>query len=440
MDGGDDTLGPGALDGARVQRVDTPRRDQVVLGIRWKAPDGFAKGHLVLAPRSVVLAPERPRGEPVDSFGRRLRKLLGGAFIEAVEGRGDRRRLWLSRGPADERQRMVLGHEGGEPVLRGAEGQPLAGRTRLGTAPVEPDWDPVPIRRGPPEAGAARRSPLGKAGRRRRAALRRTIGAVSREVARVERVEALRQRANVLKAHAHAWTPGMEAIDVVDFHADPPREERWPVDPAEGPGAEADGLFHRARRYERGARIGSERLTTLRAELAALEDWLAREPSDAAELEAWEAEASTVGVRRRRSAGGSKRRQVERRPYRRFVGSGGRAILVGRGAADNDQLTLRHARPWDLWLHAKGRRGAHVVVPLEKREDCPASLLVDAAMLAAHFSDAAGDAIVEVSYVPRRHVHKRKGDPPGAVRPSREKVIAVRMEPDRIRSLVASEP
>jgi len=438
----DEPLEAGALDGARVQRIDTPRPDQVVLGIRWRVGDGFEKGHLVMGPGGLVLAPERPRGDPVDSFGRRLRKLLGGAFLVAVEGRGERRRVRLSRGPKEARQEMILRHEGGQPVLRDVDGKPLAGRSRLRAEAPEPDWDPASVRRGVPAPRAAERSPLAKVGRRRRAALRRTIAAVTRDIARVEKVEGLRQRANVLKAHAHEWRPGVDTLEVLDFHADPPAKERWSVDPSEGPSAEADALFHRARRFERGAEIGSRRREALRAELEALEAWLAREPDEPGERELWEDEARGLGLRRGRSrskVASAKKRQGERLPYRRFLGSGDRAILVGRGAADNDQLTLRHSRPWDLWLHAKGRRGAHVIVPLEKKEVCPAELLVDAAMLAAHFSDAAGDAIVDVSHVPRRYVHKRKGDPPGAVRPSREKVLAVRMDQNRVRALIASE-
>lgn len=437
--GEETSVEPSALAGARVQRVDTPRRALVVLEIRWRSGEGYAKGWLVCGPAEVVLAAERPRGEPVDGFGRRLRKLLTGASLQAVEGRGPERRVRLERGPRGERRTVLLGHESGEPVLRADDGRPLAGRSRLATRSAEDGWAPVPVRRGPPTEARPRRSPFAKAGKRRRSAIRRTIAAVQKDIARVQRVEGLRERANVLKAHAHRWTPGMESIEVLDFHADPPRSERWPVDPREGPSAEADALFHRARRFERGATLGAERLDVLRAELAEIEDWLAAEPSDPEAFGAWEG-AAPRSVRPRHAKGPSgKRRRGERLPYRRFRGAGGRPVLVGRGAADNDRLTLRHSRPWDLWLHAKGRRGAHVIVPLEKREDCPPALLADAAMLAAHFSDAAGDAVVEVSYVPRRYVHKRKGDPPGAVRPSREKVMAVRMDAERVRTLVAAE-
>jgi predicted ribosome quality control (RQC) complex YloA/Tae2 family protein len=114
-------------------------------------------------------------------------------------------------------------------------------------------------------------------------------------------------------------------------------------------------------------------------------------------------------------------------------------VLVGRSAQDNDALTLRHARPYDHWLHARGVPGSHVVVPLERDETCPSDLLVDAAHLAAHFSGARGEALTEVQHTPRRYVRKARGAPPGSVALTREKVIVLRVDPDRLARLLASE-
>ena len=112
---------------------------------------------------------------------------------------------------------------------------------------------------------------------------------------------------------------------------------------------------------------------------------------------------------------------------------------MGRGAADNDRLTLRTARSHDLWLHARGVSGAHVVVRLDRGRSCPAETLVDAATLAAHFSDFRKEEVVDVLYTPRRFVRKHRGSPIGSVTLEREKVIAVRVEPPRLERLLSSE-
>jgi predicted ribosome quality control (RQC) complex YloA/Tae2 family protein len=116
--------------------------------------------------------------------------------------------------------------------------------------------------------------------------------------------------------------------------------------------------------------------------------------------------------------------------------------LVGRGAAHNDQLTLHVARPRDLWLHAREWSGAHVVVPLGRGESCPPEVLVDAAHLAAHFSDFSGareEAVVEITYGLRKHVRKPRGSAPGAVVLDREKVLVLRRQDTVTERLLAAE-
>jgi predicted ribosome quality control (RQC) complex YloA/Tae2 family protein len=114
-------------------------------------------------------------------------------------------------------------------------------------------------------------------------------------------------------------------------------------------------------------------------------------------------------------------------------------ILVGKGADDNDRLTIEHARPHDLWLHARDDAGAHVVVPLERGEACPPELLCDAATLAAHFSQARGQARVDVLYTERRYVRKPRKIGPGKVVLLREKVFRLHLEPARLKRLLAAE-
>jgi predicted ribosome quality control (RQC) complex YloA/Tae2 family protein len=92
-----------------------------------------------------------------------------------------------------------------------------------------------------------------------------------------------------------------------------------------------------------------------------------------------------------------------------------------------------------MWLHAKGATGAHVIVRLEKGRSCPADLLVEAAHLAAHFSSARDEGVVEVEYTSRRYVRKPRGSPPGLVVVDREKVILLRREEQTLRRLLESE-
>ncbi len=115
------------------------------------------------------------------------------------------------------------------------------------------------------------------------------------------------------------------------------------------------------------------------------------------------------------------------RPFRRFRLAGGYDVWVGRNARESDELTLHRARKYDLWMHARGVAGSHVVLRLPSRQCMPAKAVVEAAAaIAAHYSKARGSSLVPVIVTPRKYVRKPKGSSPGAVAVEREKVLLVR--------------
>jgi predicted ribosome quality control (RQC) complex YloA/Tae2 family protein len=124
---------------------------------------------------------------------------------------------------------------------------------------------------------------------------------------------------------------------------------------------------------------------------------------------------------RRKSAGRSKRIPGARQ----YISTDGFEILVGRAAHDNDNITFKVARPNDLWLHAADYPGSHVVVRNSTRKEIPHRTIIEAAQLAAYFSQANKDPKVDVHYTARKFVSKIRGAAPGLVRLSRQKSITV---------------
>jgi predicted ribosome quality control (RQC) complex YloA/Tae2 family protein len=110
---------------------------------------------------------------------------------------------------------------------------------------------------------------------------------------------------------------------------------------------------------------------------------------------------------------------------RRYRSSDGYEILVGRAARDNDHLTFRIARPHDLWLHAADYPGSHVIVRNPNRALIPQRTIIEAAQLAASYSQAKSDSKVDVHYTPRKFLTKPKGAAPGLVRMSSFRTITV---------------
>jgi predicted ribosome quality control (RQC) complex YloA/Tae2 family protein len=238
-------------------------------------------------------------------------------------------------------------------------------------------------------------------------------------------------------------------MTVTDWSTGQAEEITLPLDPAKGAMQQVDALFKKARRIKRGVAIARERHAEAAKRLSALERLAAQVrvalDDDALGVLAKRAKAAAPGdfafdpEAAARPAGAPRAAQPRRKAYRTFRSAGDARVLVGRGGADNDELTLHVAKPRDLWLHARGRPGAHVIVPLGKGQACPPDVLVDAAHLAAHFSDGRGEAVVEVGYTPKRFLRKPRGSPAGFVVVSREKVIALRIDEARIARLVAHE-
>lgn len=102
----------------------------------------------------------------------------------------------------------------------------------------------------------------------------------------------------------------------------------------------------------------------------------------------------------------------------------GLEVLLGVSSRGNDQVTFKLAAPDDLWLHARGVPGAHVILRTGGREPSADSLLY-AARLAARNSQARHAARVEVDVTPRKLVRRIPGAPPGLVTYRGERTILV---------------
>jgi predicted ribosome quality control (RQC) complex YloA/Tae2 family protein len=231
-----------------------------------------------------------------------------------------------------------------------------------------------------------------------------------------------------------------ERVTLTDYYApDTPRIELQ-VDERRSLQEEAADRFAR---YSRARRAGQEiarRMETISQELSLLE---ARRERLEAIIETGDEEAlaaffedgrskETAGrVGQQGSAGGEAVKARGRKAAttvqgtRRFRSSDGYEILVGRTARDNDHLTFRIARPHDLWLHAADYPGSHVVVRNPNRAEIPQKTIIEAAQLAASYSQARRDAKVDVHYTPRKFLSKPKGAAPGLVRMSSFRTITV---------------
>jgi predicted ribosome quality control (RQC) complex YloA/Tae2 family protein len=102
----------------------------------------------------------------------------------------------------------------------------------------------------------------------------------------------------------------------------------------------------------------------------------------------------------------------------------GLVLLVGKNSRQNEEVTFRQATNADLWLHARGVPGAHVIVKSGGRP-VPEATLREAAALAAYYSQARLAGSVPVDYTEVRYVKHLKGGGPGMVNYEREHTLQV---------------
>jgi len=236
----------------------------------------------------------------------------------------------------------------------------------------------------------------------------------------------VRATADLLAAHLHEIEPGRDKVDLVDFDGNPVRVE---LDPSRPPHTNLERWYKRAARSERKIEQVATRLDDARIELAAttVRYDAVRALDDETSLTTWLELADTHGLdpapNAPKPASARGRPDADRLPYWPYV-IGDWELRVGRSARDNDALIKGHAHGRDLWLHAQGVPGSHVIVR-SGGKPVPRAIVESAARLAAHFSRSKTSATVPVLVVERRHVRKPRKAAPGEVIADRAKTVFV---------------
>ncbi len=277
------------------------------------------------------------------------------------------------------------------------------------------------------------------------------------------RADLTRRMGEILVAHQRHVPRGATEVTLPDHASGGEATITIPLDPSLSPAANAERFFKSARRGRRGAMRVAARHDETEAELGRVHAWSQR-VAEAANLETLgdvqkemretprllaardlamlDGNTVTPGAALKRPPTGGVSRRDRRTGLdpRRFLSSDGLPILVGRDTRGNDYLTLRVARSQDLWLHVQGRSGSHVVVQVAHRSGgVPRRTLIQAAQLAAYYSQARDDSKVAVDYTLRKYVRKPRKTKPGLVTISQEKTIIVAPDKSLIEKLAASQ-
>ena len=110
--------------------------------------------------------------------------------------------------------------------------------------------------------------------------------------------------------------------------------------------------------------------------------------------------------------------------FRRLTSPNGFEILVGRSSQENDRITMTIAKTGDIWMHARGYPGAHVLMKCSQSvQGVTAEDLQFAADIAAFYSKGSVLSKVDVIMADKKNISKPKGAKPGQVLVHKEQVI-----------------
>ncbi len=116
-----------------------------------------------------------------------------------------------------------------------------------------------------------------------------------------------------------------------------------------------------------------------------------------------------------------------------FVSKDGFPILVGKSRDENLELTFRIAKGNDLWMHLRGRPGAHVVIPVPPGKSIPLETLLDAAALCIVFSGGRDWGKTEVDYTFKKYVRRIKDSTEASY--THNKTLIASPDPERLERL-----
>ena len=242
--------------------------------------------------------------------------------------------------------------------------------------------------------------------------MRRKLAMQEKDYAATQNRDELRICGDLITANLYRMERGQSKLTCENFYDENCAAITIPLDPLLTPQQNAAKYYKRYNKAKTAEKHLREQMEIARRDLEYLESVL--EEIDKAELE-----QDFNDIRDELREAGFLRRQGKkeiRRPAkpREFRTSTGYRVLVGRNNRQNDKLTMKDADHRDIWLHTQKIHGSHTILCTEGKA-MDDSTIVEAAKIAAYYSQARESGNVPVDYTPVKNVKKPAGARPGMV-------------------------
>lgn len=266
------------------------------------------------------------------------------------------------------------------------------------------------------------------------ARLRRKIAAQEQELAESKNRDKWRVYGELITANLYRMERGMSRLTAQNYYDPDCADVDIPLDVRLSPQENAAKYFKKYTKAKTAEKYITAQLEKARVELTYLESVLQ-------ELTLAESEQDFNDIRAELTDGGYLRAKGRKQPQRpskprEFRSTAGLRILVGRNNRQNDRLTAKDAEKWDIWLHTQRIHGSHVILCTGGAQPDEQSLL-EAASLAAYFSQAQNSTKVPVDFTQVKYVKKPAGSPPGFVNYTNYKTILADPSEELVKRLAA---
>ena len=253
--------------------------------------------------------------------------------------------------------------------------------------------------------------------------------AIEADRARFSDPEKLKQWGDLLLANLATARVSGTIARVIDYYDPELREIDIEIGENRSLEVAASDFFSRYQKGRRALAAIESRKGPIKAELESLYELsslLDSDPTTERVDEVRRRAEKLLGRRPEQASGQASNQQGKKRAIGRwFISTDGYEIGVGKNDRDNDALTFRVARPQDIWMHAADYPGSHVIIRNPTRAEVPHRAIIEAAEIAAFYSQAKREARAAVHYTEKKFVSKPPRSKPGLARLASFKTIMV---------------
>lgn len=253
-----------------------------------------------------------------------------------------------------------------------------------------------------------------------------------KELLATDNAEEFRQKGELLTTFLHQVPNDQDQVILDNYYTNQPITIA--LDKALTPSQNAQRYFKRYQKLKEAVKYLTELIEETKATILYLEsvETVLNQAGLEEIAEIREELIQTGFIRRRQREKIQKRKKPEQ-----YLASDGKTIIyVGRNNLQNEELTFKMARKEELWFHAKGIPGSHVVISgnLAPSDE----VKTDAAELAAYFSKGRLSNLVQVDMIEVKKLNKPTGGKPGFVTYTGQKTLRVTPDPEKIASMKKS--